>query len=84
MPSFASRLIVWVGFLLPFSPCLFQHGPYRLSSALCHSFAAKAVRRGVSPFVLNKLLGHADLKTTMRYVHTSDFDDLAAALDLMA
>ena len=50
---------------------------------LRHSFATKAVRSGVSPFVLKKLLGHADIQTTMRYVHASDFDDLVAALDLM-
>ena len=51
---------------------------------LRHSFATKAVRSGVSPFVLMRLLGHSDIKTTMRYVHASGFDDLAAALDKMA
>ena len=51
---------------------------------LRHSFATKAVRSGVSPFVLMRLLGHSDIKTTMRYVHAGNFDDLAAALDKMA
>ena len=50
---------------------------------LRHSFATKAVRNGVSPFVLIRLLGHTDIKTTIRYVHASGFDDLAAALDKM-
>lgn len=52
--------------------------------ALHRSFPTKAVRSGVSPFVLMRLLGHSDIKTTMRYVHASGFDDLAAALDKMA
>jgi len=51
---------------------------------LRHSFATKAIRRGVNPFKLMRLLGHSDIKTTMRYVHVSDFDDLAAAIDKMA
>ena len=34
--------------------------------------------------MLMRLLGHSDIKTTMRYVHASGFDDLAAALDRMA
>lgn len=51
---------------------------------LRHSFATKAVRSGVSPFVLMRLLGHGDVKTTMRYVHANGFDDMAAALDKMA
>lgn len=50
---------------------------------LRQSFATKAVRSGVSPFVLMKLLGHFDLKTTIRYVHANSFDDVAAALDMM-
>lgn len=51
---------------------------------LRHSFATKAVRSGVSPFVLMRLLRHSDIKTTLVYVHASGFDDLAAALDRMA
>ncbi|MCJ7619193.1 MAG: site-specific integrase, partial [Anaerolineae bacterium] len=50
---------------------------------LRHSFATKAVRRGVSPLVLMRLLGHSDIKTTLVCVHASSFDDLAAALDKM-
>jgi len=29
------------------------------------------------------VLGHSDIKTTMRYAHASSFGDLAAALDKM-
>jgi len=32
---------------------------------------------------LEKMLGHSDIKTAVRYVHASGFDDLAAALDKM-
>ena len=50
---------------------------------LRHSFATKAVRNGVSPFVLMRLLGHSDIKTTERYVHAASVDDMAAALGRM-
>ena len=46
------------------------------------SFPSKATSEA-SPLVLTRLLGHSDIKTTMRYVHASGFDDLAAALDRM-
>lgn len=51
---------------------------------LRYPFATRVVRSGVSPFVLMKLVGHANVKTTMRYVHANGFDDLVAALDKMA
>lgn len=51
---------------------------------LRHSFATRAVRSGVSPFVLMGLLGHSNIETTMRYVHANGFQDMAAALDKMA
>ena len=34
----------------------------------------------LNPFTLKKLAGHADLNTTMRYVHLND-DDVRAAMD---
>lgn len=51
---------------------------------LRHTFATRAIRGRVSPFLLMKLLGHASVKTTMRYVHANGFDDLVAALDKLA
>lgn len=38
---------------------------------LRHSFASHLVMTGVNPFHIKQLLGHVDIKTTMRYVHLS-------------
>ena len=48
--------------------------------ALRHTFATRAIESGMQPKVLQKLLGHASIKTTMdRYVHVTD-DSMSAAV----
>ena len=50
--------------------------------ALRHTYATRAIEAGMSPKVLQKLLGHASLSTTMdRYVHVTD-DSLKKAVKL--
>ena len=40
---------------------------------LRHTYATRAIERGINPKVLQKLLGHATLQTTMdTYVHVTD------------
>jgi integrase len=49
---------------------------------LRHSFCSTLVRNGVSVEAVRVLAGHADLKTTQRYVHASAADLKAAVLTL--
>jgi len=47
---------------------------------LQHTFASWLVQKGVPIYVVSKLLGHADIKTTQIYAHLRS-DDLRDAVD---
>ena len=48
--------------------------------ALRHTYATRAIKSGMQPKVLQKLLGHASIKTTMdRYVHVTN-DSMSKAV----
>lgn len=48
-----------------------------------HTFATRAIQAGVHPRVLQRLMGHKHLSTTMRYMQVSD-TMLTAAIEQMA
>jgi site-specific recombinase XerD len=52
------------------------HHPHRWR----HTFATELLRAGTDLAVVQRLLGHANLETTCRYLHLAD-DDLRAAID---
>jgi integrase len=54
------------------------YGDVRLHD-LRHSFASFAVQSGGSLFLIGKVLGHRQARTTERYAHTSDEPLLATA-----
>ena len=53
-----------------------RHFPHRWR----HSYATSLLRRGADIHVVQRLLGHANIATTTRYLHLSDAD-LADAVD---
>ena len=53
-----------------------RHFPHRWR----HSYATSLLRRGVDIHVVQRLLGHANIATTTRYLHLSDAD-LTDAVD---
>lgn len=50
--------------------------------SLRHTFASRLIQSGASLYVVSKLLGHADIKTTQIYSHLRS-EDLRSAIDLL-
>ena len=58
-----------------------EHGIKRFCMhALRHTYATRAIESGMQPKVLQKMLGHASMQTTMdKYIHVTD-DSLLAGV----
>ena len=41
---------------------------------LRHTFGSLHAANGTNPWIVNKWMGHADMKTTQVYVHLLDYD----------
>lgn len=52
-------------------------------ASLRHSFATACVNEGMEVSKLSRIMGHADIKTTMRYYVRQKLDDLKVAVDAM-
>ena len=50
---------------------------------LRHTHATRLVQNGVSVYEIKDVLGHADVKTTMRYAHLEQQVVLARARDVI-
>lgn len=58
-------------FLSPLLPSQHKLGPHRLR----HAFATHLVNQNINPFVIQKILGHSSINTTLKYVHLN-YQDL--------
>ena len=64
-----------------YRPALEQIGVRPLNPHACrHTFASLGERAGISSVMLQKILGHADYKTTKHYTH-AEIDDLIKAMN---
>lgn len=53
-----------------------QNNPHRWR----HTYATELLREGTNLYVISRLLGHSDIKTTIKYLHLDD-DILRQAVD---
>lgn len=72
--------VVWIFYAVQRQAGLSSKGPHKAR----HTFASHALRAGTDIKTLSKLLGHASIKQTERYTHTSDQAQRQAIDDLTA